>query len=88
MANPASQREAGRQAQALLARTLAGTRTGQYTAGTRYRHWLTVRALVHALGRQDHWLPHLQGPWLRPTGRTGRLKAGRPPKLRRLLLSA
>ncbi len=32
-------------------------------------------------GRQDHWLPHLQGPWLRPTVRTGRLKAGRLPKL-------
>ena len=122
MANPASQGEAARQAQALLARTLPGSRrgsvrghlqrakgiaetiwrrwqvgphrwqvkhlrwylatqTGQYTAGTRYRHWLTVRALVHALGRQDHWLPHLQGPWLRPNGRTGRLKTGRPPKL-------
>ncbi len=59
------------------------TQTEAYTHGTRYRHWLTVRALVSALGKGDHWLPHLQGPWLRPTGEAGALKAGRPPKLPR-----
>jgi hypothetical protein len=54
-----------------------------YTPGTRYRHWLTVRALVCALGHHDHWLSHLQGPWLRPTGHAGALQAGRPAKLPR-----
>ena len=48
---------------------------------TRYRHWLTVRVLAHSLGKADHWLPHLQGPWLRPGRNTGRLLAGRPAKL-------
>jgi hypothetical protein len=57
--------------------------TGDYTPGTRYRHWLTVRALVVALDREEQWLSHLQGPWLRPTGKTGKLKAGRPAKLPR-----
>lgn len=56
-------------------------KTSHYTSGTRYRHWLTVRALVYALGWGDDWLPYLQGPWLRPTGQAGDLKAGRPPKL-------
>lgn len=51
------------------------------TPGTQYRYWLTVRALVFALGKETHWVPHLNGPWLRPTGQRGTLKAGRPPKL-------
>ncbi|MET0073995.1 MAG: hypothetical protein ABW130_07070 [Candidatus Thiodiazotropha lotti] len=42
---------------------------------------MTVRALVHALGKNDHWLTPLRGPWIRPTGKTGDLKAGRPAKL-------
>ncbi|MBK8025190.1 MAG: hypothetical protein IPK19_28295 [Chloroflexi bacterium] len=54
-----------------------------YTPGTRYRHWLTVRVLVFALGKEYDWLPHLQGPWLRPTGKSGELKFGRPAKLPR-----
>jgi hypothetical protein len=37
-------------------------RTNHYTPGTRYRHWLTVRVLVYALGREDNWPLHLQGP--------------------------
>lgn len=59
------------------------TCTSQYAPGTRYRHWLTIRALVVALGRDEAWSPHLQGPWLRPTGQGGVLKTGRPPKLPR-----
>jgi len=51
------------------------------TPATQYRYWLTVRAAVFALGKETDWLPHLQGPWLRPTGEKGGLKAGRPPKL-------
>ncbi len=50
------------------------------TSGTRYRHWLTVRLLVLALLTGEHWLPQLNGPWLRPTGVTGDLKTGRPVK--------
>ncbi len=53
------------------------------TPGTRYRYWLTIRALVYALGRNEHWLVQLQGPWIRPTGQTGNLKMGRPAKLPR-----
>jgi hypothetical protein len=55
--------------------------TKAFTHGTRYRHWLTVRALVYALGKDEHWLPQLQGPWIRPSGQAGCLKAGRPIKL-------
>jgi hypothetical protein len=51
------------------------------TPATQYRYWLTVRAIVYALGKETDWLPHLEGPWLRPTGEKGELKAGRPPKL-------
>ena len=59
------------------------TQTDGFTPGTRYRYWLTLRALVHALGREAHWLAHLQGPWVRPTGQRGGLQAGRPAKLPR-----
>ena len=57
------------------------TQAGGFTPGTRYRYWLTVRALIYALGKGEHWLPQLQGPWIRPSGQVGRLKAGRPSKL-------
>jgi hypothetical protein len=57
------------------------TQLGPFTPSTRYRHWLTVRALIAALGKGDSWLPQLQGPWVRPTGQSGALKPGRPPKL-------
>ena len=59
------------------------TQAGGFTPGTRYRYWLTVRALIYALGKDEHWLPQLQGPWIRPSGQTGVLKAGRPAKLPR-----
>ena len=45
---------------------------------TRYRHWLTIRLLGMALGKETDWQPHLVGPWLRPTGEAGVLKIGRP----------
>lgn len=50
------------------------------TPSTRYRHWLTVRLLVLALRTDEHWLPLLQGAWVRPTGKVGELKPGRPVK--------
>jgi hypothetical protein len=48
---------------------------------TRYRHWLTMRALVYALGHGDDWLGRLGGGWLRPTGDDAELNIGRPPRL-------
>jgi len=51
--------------------------THQHASGTRYRHWLTVRLLILALDR-DGWIERLDGPWVRPTGVRGALKAGRP----------
>ena len=57
------------------------TQTDSFTPGTRYRYWLTIRTLIYALGRNEHWLVQLQGPWIRPTGRPGDLKTGRPAKL-------
>ncbi len=55
-------------------------KTKQLTPSTRYRHWLTVRLLVLTLSTAEHWLPLLQGPWVRPTGEAGKLKPGRPIK--------
>ena len=51
--------------------------TGQLAVGTRYRHWLTVRLLIFALDH-DGWIKRLDGPWVRPSGIRGALKAGRP----------
>jgi len=56
-------------------------KTQHLTPSTRYRHWLTVRTLVFALQTAEHWLPYLNGPWIRPSGERGELKTGRPPKL-------
>ena len=56
--------------------------TRDLTPQTRYQHWLTVRRLVAALGRDEDWLPHLSGPWQRPNGDTRpRGVGGRPAKL-------
>ena len=118
MSRPANQRAAARQARALLANRLPGSRRGsvrqhlarsghiaqtiwrrwqvgpyqwqlkhlrwylvertrEYTSSTRYRHWLTVRLLIHALDR-DGWLERLDGPWVRPNGVRGALQVGRP----------
>ena len=52
-------------------------KTNDCVSGTRYRYWLTVRLLIFAL---DHggWVERLGGPWVRPNGERGELKAGRP----------
>lgn len=52
-------------------------RTNEHASGTRYRHWLTVRRLILALDK-DEWIERLDGPWVRPSGERGALKAGRP----------
>ncbi len=49
-------------------RWFLATQTEGLTASTRYRYWLTVRALVFALGHGDIWMRRLVGPWVRPTG--------------------
>jgi hypothetical protein len=35
-------------------------------ANTAYHHYLVLRQLMKALGK-CHWLPHLRGPWTRPS---------------------
>jgi hypothetical protein len=103
MARPANQQTAAREASALLARSLPGSRRGtvrahihraehiadaiwrrwqvsphqwqvkhvrcyltiqveQHGLSTRYRCWLTVRALTFALGKAEYWLPHPGAP--------------------------
>ena len=47
---------------------------------TAYQHYLAVRDLIRALGK-DHWIPYLAGPWIRPDGRRGPLGSGRPATL-------
>jgi hypothetical protein len=59
------------------------TQTTDFSPSTRYRYWLTLRALAVALQKQHGWLHHLQGPWVRPNGQSGALQHGRPPKLPR-----
>jgi hypothetical protein len=53
-------------------------KTDHYASGTRYRHWLTVRLLILCLGHAGDWLDHLDGPWVRPNGKPGPIKDGRP----------
>ena len=48
---------------------------------TAYQHYLAVSDLIRALGK-EHWLPHLDGPWVRPDGKRGALSAGRPRTLK------
>ena len=31
-----------------------------------YRHWLTIRLIVKALGKGEQWLPLLSGSWVTP----------------------
>jgi hypothetical protein len=69
------------QTQAKHYRWYLETQTLNLTPSTRYRHWLTVRALISALNKKESWMPLLKGPWIRPNGETGPLKPGRPPKL-------
>jgi len=122
VSNPSNHISAGKQARALLAHTLPGSKRGtvqshlqraEYIGGaiwrrwqvgprqwklkhvrwyltsclkpfsvsTSYRHWLTMRAIVCALGQYDQWMPYLHGEWIRPTGDKQPLKTGRPAKL-------
>ncbi len=53
-------------------------KTGHCCTGTRYRHWLTVRLMILNLGHAGDWLDHLDGPWVRPSGKPGPLKDGWP----------
>lgn len=69
------------QAQAKHFRWYLETETRDLTPSTRYRHWLTVRHLLYALGKQDGCNPFLRGAWVRPNGKAGELKQGKPPKL-------
>lgn len=50
------------------------------TIKTRYEHWLSCRKLLQAIDKFDDWYPHLSGPWIRPTGKSGKLQTGRPEK--------
>lgn len=59
------------------------TATADLSAATRYDHWRTTRALLAVMGRLEDWEPRLRGPWFYRTGKKGRGRAGRPPKLPR-----
>lgn len=69
------------QAQAKHFRWYLETQTPNLKPSTRYRHWLTVRTIITVLGKVDSWEGYLQGSWIRPDGKTGRLRQGRPLKL-------
>jgi hypothetical protein len=43
-------------------------RASRFALNVQYRHWLTLRVLVIALGKDVDWLPRLKGPWQRPSG--------------------
>jgi hypothetical protein len=68
-------------AQAKHFRWYLETQTGDLTPSTRYRHWLTVRAIISVLGKADSWEVYLQGRWIRPDGKAGALKSGKRAKL-------
>ena len=42
------------------------TQTHHLTANTAYRHWLTTKNIVAALGKEANWIGQLQGTWIRP----------------------
>ena len=42
------------------------TRTSHLTFSTRYRHWLTVKNIIIALGKESDWIDRLQGAWVSP----------------------
>jgi hypothetical protein len=68
------------QTQAKHYRWYLETQTLNLTPSTRYRHWLTIRAIISAFDKQESWMPLLNGSWIRPDGKTGPLKPGRPSK--------
>jgi hypothetical protein len=49
--------------------------------GQLYRHWLTLRLLVQALGKFEQWEKQLRGAWVRPVCKKEQAplkKTGRP----------
>jgi len=52
-------------------RWFLATQTEGLSASSRYRYWLTVRAMVLALSHDADWIRRLEGPWVRPTGSDG-----------------
>jgi hypothetical protein len=42
------------------------TQTLHFSSNTRYRHWLTIRNIIIALGKEDFWISRLQGSWINP----------------------
>jgi hypothetical protein len=69
------------QAQAKHFRWYLEAQTRNLMPSTRYRHWLTIRAIVSVLGKMDDWVLYLRGSWVSPEGKPGPLKQGRPAKL-------
>jgi hypothetical protein len=56
-------------------------RIQHFEPSVRYRYWLTVRLLAIALGRDDDWLPRLNGSWTQPAeDPVAGSRAGRPLK--------
>ena len=51
-------------------------------ASTRYIYWCEVRLFCGLLKKNEHWLPHLKGPWQDRNGNPNpdRHPGGRPPK--------
>ena len=71
------------QSQAKHFRWFLETQTNDLTPSTRYRHWLVVKAIISVLCKKGSWEIYLHGNWIRPDGKLGRLKQGRPMKLPR-----
>ncbi len=42
------------------------TQTRHLKPATRYRHWLTIKNLVSALGKEKGWSGQLRGAWMSP----------------------
>lgn len=56
--------------------------TRSLSATTRYDHWRTLRALLSAKGKLQHWGRHLHGSWMRKDNQECQVAAtGRPAKL-------
>lgn len=53
--------------------------TSTLKPGTLYKRWRALKVVLQALEKNE-WLCVLErGPWVRPTGKKGVLRAGRPP---------
>lgn len=52
------------------------------SAASRYDYWRSIERTLIVIERHVEWLPHLEGPWLRPNGDSPpRQMTGRPAKL-------